>query len=82
MESNTWWARLPADDFVGISGRCERPLFGFVFDDEAIDSGLQADERHKDGAPFREEGHRGAPGQALLANAECRFLNWLNVNVA
>ena len=48
MESNTWWARLPADDFVGISGRCERPLFGFVFDDEAIDSGLQADERHKD----------------------------------
>jgi hypothetical protein len=47
------------DNLVGIS--CPREGFGFgvVFDDEAIDSGLQVDDRYEDAAfqsPLRELG--------------------------
>jgi hypothetical protein len=47
------------DNLVGIS--CPREGFGFgvVFDDEAIDSGLQVDDRYEDSAfqsPLRELG--------------------------
>jgi hypothetical protein len=33
------------DDFVGIRGPYEGFWFGVVFDDEAIDGGLQIDDR-------------------------------------
>jgi hypothetical protein len=38
------------DNFVGISGQCEGFRFGVVFDDEAIDGGLQIDDRYEDAA--------------------------------
>ena len=38
------------DDFVWISGPCERFRCGVVLDDEAIDGGLQVDNRYEDAA--------------------------------
>jgi len=38
------------DDLVGISGPCEGFRLGVVFDDEAIDGGLQVDDRYEDAA--------------------------------
>jgi len=40
-----------SDDLVGISGSGEGRRPGIVFDDEAIDSGLQVDNRDEDAAP-------------------------------
>jgi hypothetical protein len=36
-----------ADNFVRIGGPSEGLRFGIVFDDEAIDGGLQVDDRRK-----------------------------------
>ena len=47
------------DDFVGVCGPCEGFWFGVVFDDEAIDGGLQIDDRDEHAAlqsPFGEFG--------------------------
>ena len=39
-----------ADNFVRISGPSEGLRLGIVFDDEAIDGGLQVDDRDEDTA--------------------------------
>ena len=39
-----------ADNFVRISGPGEGPGLGIMFDDEAIDGGLQVDDRDEDTA--------------------------------
>jgi hypothetical protein len=36
------------DNFSGIGGPCEGLRFCVVFDDEAIDGGLQVDDRYED----------------------------------
>jgi len=38
------------DNFAGIGSPCEGFRFGVVFNDEAIDGGLQVDDRYEDPA--------------------------------
>ena len=53
------------DNFVGIGSPCEGFRFGVVFDDEAIDSCLQVDDRQEDAAfqsPLCELGEEALDG--------------------
>ena len=59
------------DNFVGISGPCEGFRRGVVLDDEAIDCGLQVDDRYEDAALYlRLESFAKKPSTALSHEAE------------